>query len=187
MYTQQEWKNGFLGCFEILLFMSSGVERFDSIASQAVKSFIMPLILLPLFLVVTVGMSAGYNFYLLLSLHSLRVIFTSIMFLTVVYFMSRQLGRDEHFFRFVTVNNWMSIPSFLMVLPILFGLLLGSNFSGFESYAIFITLAGYVYTAFIATRSFRLPWELGGFIGVVSMAIDQNALHLMVYLRDFLV
>ncbi len=178
LFSKAEWKAGLLGCFEVSLFMREGMARFDDRPGSAIKSFLIPLILAPLLLSVLVGFSGGFSFTYLLTLHSARVAITSALFLAVVYYMTRHCGREAHFMRFVTVNNWMTIPSTLFLLPVVACLLMGLDASVYETYALFITLAGYVYTAFIIAGCFRLPWEMGGFIAIMGLAIDQHGLEL---------
>jgi len=55
-----------------------------------------------------------------------------------------------------------------------------------KNYAIFITMLGYVYCAFVLTHTFRIPWEMGGFIAIVGLAIDQNMLEITTQIRDAL-
>jgi len=185
-FTKQEWAHGLLGCFEIFLFMPRGLRRFDCSAPAAVKSFLIPLILSPILLALLVGFSSGFSFTYLLTLHSARVLITSLLFLGVVYVMIRQYGREEHFLRFVTVNNWMSIPSAILLLPVVACLVLGVGPEAYENYALFITLTGYIYTGFIITKSFKLPWEMGAFIAIMGLAIDQHALDLTRHLHQYM-
>ena len=186
MFSRQEWKQNLLGCLEVFLFMRSGIERYCESREAAIKSFIIPVILLPFILAVMVAMSSGFSVSLLLSLHFLRVVLTILMFFTAVYFLCKQFRRHQFFYRFMTVSNWSNIPGVLMVMPILVGILAGYDMAVFENYAIFITLVGYVYSAFIITNCFRLPWEMGGFIAIVGLAIDQNLLDITIYIRDMI-
>ncbi|MCB1590985.1 MAG: hypothetical protein KDI90_00900 [Alphaproteobacteria bacterium] len=185
-FSKHEWKAALLGCLEICLFMRQGLGRFDDRPSSAIKSFLIPVILSPLMLAVLVGFSGGFSFNYLLGLHTARVAVTSGLFLAVVYLMTRQYGREAHFMRFVTVNNWMTVPSTLFLLPVVACLVLGVDHSAYETYALFITLAGYVYTAFVLTGCLRLPWEMGGFIAIMGLAIDQHALEFTRSLHQFL-
>ncbi len=178
MFTRKETVESLKGCSEICLFMSRGISRFPTGAGAAVKSFLIPIILAPIVLAILIGVSSGFSFNYLLALHSARVVLTSALFLAVVYFMSKQYGREEHFFRFVTVNNWMTIPSTLLLLPIMGGLVMGYDYALFETYALFVTILGYIFIGFIVTNSFRLPWEMGGFIAILGMAIEQHGLDL---------
>ncbi len=187
MFTKSEWKLNLVGCMEILLFMPIGVERFGSSLNDAVRSFIVPILLLPILLSVMVAMSDGFPLSILLSLHMIRVVLAAVIFFTVVYFLSKQFERQEHFYKFVNVVNWSNILGVTMTLPILVALVMGYDIAALESYAVFITIVGYIYSAFILTHCFRFPWEMGGFIAIVGLAIDQNLLDVTVYIRDLLV
>lgn len=186
MFTKQEWKQNLVGCMEIFLFMPVGVDRFQSSWSAAMRSFIVPVVLLPILLAVMVAMSAGFSLGILLSLHMIRILLAAGLFFAVVYFLSKQFERQEHFYKFVNVVNWSNIPGVLLTLPILVALVMGYDITALESYAVFITIVGYIYLAFILTHCFRFPWEMGGFIAIVGLAIDQNLLDVTVYLRDLL-
>ena len=187
LFTKAEWKLNLIGCMEILLFMPVGVDRFNSSRSAAVRSFLVPIALLPILLAVMVAMSEGFPLAILISLHMIRIILSAALFFVVVYFLSKQFERQEHFYKFVNVVNWSNIPGVLLTLPILVALLMGYDVTALESYAVFITIVGYVYSAFILTHCFRFPWEMGGFIAIVGLAIDQNLLDVTVYIRDLLV
>ena len=56
----------------------------------------------------------------------------------------------------------------------------------FEVYAVFVEIIGYVYSAFVITYCFKLPWEMGGFIAIVGLAINENLFDLTNYIRDTL-
>lgn len=187
LFTKTECKLNFIGCMEILLFMPVGVGRFNPSRSAAVRSFIVPILLLPILLAVMVAMSAGFPLGLLIFLHMTRIILATALFFVVVYFLSKQFERQEHFYKFVNVVNWSNIPGVLLTLPILVALIMGYDITAFESYAVFTTIVGYVYLAFILTHCFRLPWEMGGFIAIIGLAIDQNLLDITAYIRDLLV
>lgn len=184
MFTKEEWKKNLLGCFEIVLFMPAGVQRFSKDRQDAIRSFLIPLIILPFTLMLFVLMSSGFSWSFILSLHFVRMVLTLLLFITAVYFLTKQFGRDRYFYQFLSAINWFNIPSLLLTLPILWGLMQGIEMSYFESYAVFVTLLGYVFSAFIITHAFRIPWEMGGFIAIVGLAIDQNLLDLALYVRD---
>ncbi|MCB1783704.1 MAG: hypothetical protein KDI13_06870 [Alphaproteobacteria bacterium] len=186
MFTKEEIRRNLLGCFEIMLFIPYGVERFETSRSDAVKSFIITLLLLPPSLLVMAALSQGYSWNLLFSLHTARFFVTMAAFLGAVYFLAKQLGRQEHFFRFVTISNWINIPTVLLCAPIMIGFFIGGDMTVLKNYAIFITMLGYVYCAFVLTHTFRIPWEMGGFIAIVGLAIDQNMLEITTQIRDAL-
>lgn len=184
MFTTEELKNNILGGIEIFLFMPQGIERFSSERNDAIKSFLIPIFLLPTTLYAIVSLSEGYAWEWVVSLHAVRIVLTILAFMMVIYFFSKQLGREEYFFRFLTLSNWLAVPGFFLMLPISYGFWMGYNMSLFESYAVFVTLVSCLYCAFTLTYCFKVPWEMGGFIAIIGLAIDQNLFDLTIYIRD---
>lgn len=186
MFSKAEWKNNLMGCLEVFLFMPNGVQRFSNSKRDAYKSFIIPVAFLPLTLMVIMALpdeSVGPA-SLLLPLHVVRIILAVVLFLTAVYFLAKQCDREEHFYQFLNVSNWCNIAGLILVAPIVYGVFSGQDMAAFEAYAVFITIAGYIYTAFILTHCFRLPWEMGGFIAIIGLAIDENLFTVTHMLRD---
>lgn len=187
MFSRQEIKKNLLGCFEIVLFMAKGVERFSESRQAAIKSFAVPLLLVPVALLITSVKSTGYPVFLLVALHGARFIITYSLFMIIVYFLTQQIKRQEHFYQFVNAYNWLAVPSTLLILPILVALTMGLyTWEELEQYAIFTVLVSYVFSAFIMTHALRIPWEMGGFVAIVGMCIDQTALSIFGYVRDAL-
>ena len=184
MFTKSEFKQNLLGCFEIAIFMSKGIERFDETKVTAVKSLLVPLILTPIVVILMVMVFSDFATEVLIPLHVGRIILTMVITWAIVYLLSKHFNRDQYFWRFVTVSCWADIIGFLLLLPIVIGVLSGYEFAVFESYALFIGIVGYVYAAFIATHVLKLPWELGGFVAIVGMGVSENMLDFTVYLRD---
>lgn len=176
MFSKQEVKLNLIGCAEIFLFMRSGLERFIVLPSAAIKSFIIPVIFMPLSLLVIFLMSKGEMHSVIVFLHVLRMAASLGLYLLAVYFLAKQYHREGHFYRFLVIFNWMNVVGLVYLLPIALGVLAGYPINMFENYAIFITLTSYVYLAFVLTHCFRLPWEMGGFIAIVGLAIDDNLL-----------
>ena len=187
MFSTKEILNKLLGCFEITLFMKTGINRFPPEKRDAIKSFLVPLLLAPPTLMILVLKSPGYPVGLLFALHGARIILVTVLFLFLMYHFSKHLDRKNGFFQFVSVGNWMNIPVFLLLIPILVVLLTGGTIEGsIESYAIVITLLSYILTGFVATHTLRIPWEMGGAIAVISMFINQTSLQMVIDLRNYL-
>ncbi len=186
MFTKQEFKQNLLGCFEIFLFMPKGLDRFDVTPAKAIKSFLIPLAFLPLILAAIVGLSEEFSPSLVIFLNVLRITFSALLFLAAVYFLTKQFDRHDKFYKFLMVSNWLNINGLILASPILIGMAMGQAAETFEVYAVFIEIVGYVYSAFVITHCFRLPWELGGFIAIVGLAINENLFELSNYARDML-
>ena len=186
MFTREELKNNLIGCAEIALFMPNGVERYDSSKSAAIRSFLVTLILLPAVVAVWAYRAGSVPAGLVVGLHLAHFVLSALLFLTVVYFLSKQYNREEHFFRFITAVNWQGVTGVFLVFPVLAAVLFGWDIEPWENYSIFVTLLSYVYTGFIVTYVFRIPWELGGFVAVIALAVDQNLLEVVKHLQDYL-
>lgn len=176
MLKKQELKENLLGCFEIILLMRSGIDRFKCTSREnAIKSFIIPVIFLPLVLTVLVVTSAeGYSIPFILSVHLIRIVAGLTIGLSIIYFVSKQYERHEHFYKFLVIVNWFSLFDIILVSPVLFYIFSGADATEIEAYAVFITLLGYIYSAFIITHCFRMPWQMGGFVAIIGMAIDES-------------
>jgi len=186
MISKNELAHNLRGCLEIFLFMPKGFERFDITPAKAIRSFFIPLALLPFILMIVVNMHDEFSPTLIISLNLLRIFFSIILFLTAVYFLTKQFDRHHHFYKFILISNWLNINALLMALPILIGMATGVPSDDFEVYAVFCEIIGYVYSAFVITYCFRLPWEMGGFIAIVGLAINENLFDLSNYARDLL-
>lgn len=185
MFTREEIKNNLIGCAEIVLFMPHGVERYDPSKSAAIRSFLVSLFLLPVVVAVWSFRAGTVPVPLVVGLHFVHFVLTAVLFLTTVYFLSKQYNREQHFFRFITAANWQGVSGVLLSLPILIAVFAGFDIEPWQNYSVFVTLLMYVYTGFIATYVFKFPWELGGFIAVVALAFDQNLLEVVKILKDY--
>ncbi|MGH1455980.1 MAG: hypothetical protein ACRBDI_04300 [Alphaproteobacteria bacterium] len=185
MFSREAIIRKLLGCFEVFLLMPVGIKRFEGSRAEAIKSFVIPIVLLPFIMIVLVAMSPGYSVNLLVLIHLIRIIVTVILGLAAVYFLAMQFGKVEYFYKFLNVSNWYNIPSVIFLSPIIFAFMMGYDMGAMESYAVFLTLIGVLYSSFVITHVFKLPWELGGFIAIVCLAIDQNVFGFALYIRDW--
>ncbi len=185
MFSRDEMLRKLLGCFEVFLFMPRGVDRFEGTREQAIKSFVVPIVLLPFTMIVMVALSSGYSWNLLIAVHFVRIVITFALAIAAVYFLVKQFNRGEYFYKFLNVSNWFNVPAVALTLPIIGALMMGYDMSVMESYAVFVTILGVVYMAFMVSYVFRLPWEIGGFVAIVCLAIDQNLFGVALYVRDW--
>lgn len=182
MFSKQEWVSGLRGLLEIFLFMKQGTTRFDTSFSAAIRSLIFPAIFLPLSLIIIASMAKPEDFYQALFIHLIEILMAAMLFFGVVYGFSKQYERSDKFWHFVNVSNWANINGMIFIMPILIGILLGIEPRAFENYAIFVTIMAHVYNAFILTHVFRVPWEMGGFIAIVGLAITNEGMVAAEYL-----
>jgi hypothetical protein len=104
--------------------------------------------------------------------------------LLLVFFFCKKVNRLEFLYQYIIVQNWFEIALLALIAPIFILMGMGAPLEQFESYAIFITLLSYVYSGFILTHALRIPWEMGGFIAVSFLFIDQTGFDVIEFVRD---
>ncbi len=187
MFLSKQVKQNLLGCFEIVLFMKAGFDRFSNSRSDALKSFLIVLVILPLILGVRVIMSPEYSPSLIVFLYTPITILALVGFLGLVFCFSKHYERTQYFYKYLNVVNWFNIAMLALTSPLLVAIALGAQESTqFESYAVFMIMVGYLYSGYILTHVFRVPWELGGFVAIFGMLIDQTLLEFADHIRDAL-
>ena len=187
MFTKDEIKRNLLGGLEIALFMPVARTRFGTNYDEALRSFFIPVILFPLTLLGVYLCPkpdlAGASVNMIALLYSLRMAATWALFLGSVYWITGHVGRREHFSQFVIAINWLQVPATVVFLPFLWMMLTGGHTWG-ELYPAIICVMVYTYafTAFMAAWVLRIPWELAGFITMISFLINDytgDILHMV--------
>ncbi len=169
-----------LGCLEAALFMPETARRFGSSYDEMIRSFYIPVIAFPLTLMAIYLYPrpeiASHSHVIVSMLYSLRFAFSLGIFLGFVYFIARKIERTEHFFQFVTANNWLTIPSAIVSIPILMLLTQGDAAAIREAQVLSVLLVfyTYAYTAFAAACILRIPLELAGFIAMIGVLINNS-------------
>ena len=189
LFTRQELTRNLLGCLEAALFMRPVRERFGATHEEATRSFIIPILMLP------VSMLALYFYPFahldhnaanqLAFLYCLRGAISWALFFSSVYWLTREVDRRQYFWQFVTATNWLSIPATLVFLPIVLKVAYGGQSLAMLHPAIMLTmLYTYAFTAYTAARVLRAPLELGGFIALIAFIVNNyttGLLHLITH------
>ena len=192
MFPQGEIKRNLLGCLEIALLMRQGRSRFGNTQEEAIRSFIIPILVSPLVLLAimlypSTEISEVSRDTLAL-IYALRMAAVTALFLGAVWWIVREIDRREYFLQFIIAMNWLSIPATLMIVPSLW-LALNGSFTWDELYPFTCALMGYSYlfTAFMASCVLRIPLELAGFITFISYAVNTHTLDIMKWIgQNFL-
>jgi hypothetical protein len=190
MFLNREWRQNLLGSLEIALFMRAGAQRFSPSADMMKKSFLIPIVLLPLSLLVVVfahpeGAMDALSLQIISVIYALRLFVYLAAFLGMVYLMASKLGRLEDFYRFAVANNWLTIPAAALMLPLTLLFMNGVyEFSEIYPLMVFVTLYSYACTAFMATHILRIPAELACFVAIAGMAINQTTLHALKFVAS---
>ena len=188
-FTKEEVRRNLLGCLEVALFMPGARSRFSSDADEAIRSFLVPMLLLPVTLLLVCLFPhpelTDNSVNMVTILYSLRMVATWGLFLGSVYWLAKNINRREYFCQFVIAFNWLTIPATLIYIPAAWMLLSGA-YSWHELYpfTVSLTIYTYAFTAFMAAYVLRVPWELAGFIAVISVLVDDYTADLIGFVSD---
>lgn len=189
MFTKEELKRNLLGSLEVALFMPIARQRFGNSYDEAVRSFIVPILLFPLTL------AAVYLFpqhdadnvsaNTLAMLYSLRMAASWALFITAVYMIVREIDRRDLFYKFIIANNWITVPATAVFIPVAF-MLLSGRYTWDELYPFMMCLMlySYAFTAFMVAYILRVPWELAGFITFMGVTINNDTLDLVRWITE---
>lgn len=61
-----------------------------------------------------------------------------------------------------------------------------NTYDNVEGYAIFTAIAGYIVTGYVATHALRLPWQLGTFVAIISLAINDISLQISEFISGMI-
>jgi hypothetical protein len=181
-----------LGCLEAVLFMPETAKRFGSSYDEMIRSFMVPVIVFPLSLLAVYlcpkPEMADQSHVIISMLYSLRFAFSLGIFLGFVYFIAAKIERTEHFFQFVTANNWLALPSAIISVPILMLLTQGDAHAAQEAEVLSLILVfyTYTYTAFTAACILRIPIELAGFIAMTGLIVNNSTHDILGWLGSVL-
>lgn len=181
MFPEGEVRRNLLGCFETVLLMRQARTRFGTTAPEAIRSFAIPVMISPLFLLAfflfQVPETSEASRYTIALLYALRMVTVWGMFLGLVWWIAREIDREQHFFQFVIANNWLSIPATLLLLPVLYLMFKGTmTWEEAYPYMSMLMVYAYVFTAYMASWVLRIPLELGGFITFISYIVNTHTL-----------
>jgi hypothetical protein len=184
MFSGEEIKRNLIGCLETALFMPTARRYFGNSAGEACRSFIIPVLMFPVtifaFYLYPKPELADKSLELVTILYAVRVAVAWLLSLGTIYWILRGIEREQYFFQFVTAYNWLAIPCTVVVLPVLWMLYSGSH-SGGEILPLLLFLIGYsyVFTAFMAAYVLRIPWQLAGFIVILTMAVNDGTMNVV--------
>lgn len=175
----QSIKSSLLGTFEIALLMPQGAKRFSTERDAAIRSFFIPALLFPISLLALYHTSPGTSgddlTNTIIMLYAVRLFVFWLLFFGIVRWILNEVGRGEHFYQFVSANNWLSIPATAIFIPIVWMIAAGTH-SFNELYPFILCLMGYTYlfTAYMSVHVLRVPLEFAGFLVFIAFMIDRS-------------
>jgi len=191
MFQGSEIRRNLLGCLEIALFMPQAGTRFGNSYDEMIRSFYIPVFCFPVilffFYTLMPGELTDESHTVISMIYSLRFAISLGVFLGFVYFLASKIERKDHFYRFVIANNWLSLPTAVILIPLL-AMMIGDGHTIQEVKALSIILVFYTYafTAFMTACVLRVPIELAGFVSFIAFTIDTSSQDLLGWVGSML-
>jgi hypothetical protein len=185
---QNPLKNMLLGTMELGLFMSIGAKRFQENRATALKSFLIPFLLLPLWVlaiyVAPTERLGQRSFGELLMLHGQIKILFALGLLGLIALLAHFTDREDKFWSFVTAVNFLSIAGLAITMPIL-GMAMAGWHSWDDLYAILLAAALYEFAllGFAAAYILNLPWQLAAAISFFALILHQLTSQTIFYFQ----
>ncbi len=186
---RHEIMRNLLGALEVALFMPVARKRFGDTQDEAIRSFIVPILLFPLTIAVVQAFPkeqmADHSANMISLMYSLRMAGIWAIFFGTVYWITKGIDRKKYFFQFVIATNWLTVPATTVFIPVAWMLFAGIH-SWEELYPFMVCLMLYTYafTGFMAAYVLRIPWELAGFIVFLGMCINDTTLDILYWVGD---
>jgi len=185
-FTREEIKRNLLGSLEISLFMPAGHSRFGDTFDEAVRSFIIPILLFPATILalyfypesaVRENIDSMNTISLLLSL---RLAVSWAIFFGAVYWIVKKCDRQQHFYRFVIAMNWLTVPATVIFIPVAWMLIQGTHsWQELYGFMLALTFYSYAFTAYMTSRVLIIPMELAAFIIIVGMCVNDSTINIV--------
>lgn len=185
--SKQEYsKNPLLGAVETAIFMPQFTERFGNDFQSMLKSFLVPLIMMPL---TYIGLYLSHHeqpeiahlpYSQVASMFFIKSLFVMGLSFLIIYGFAKVYERLDNFYLTITAGNWSGVFPTLLFLPVLCSMWMGVH-SWEEAYPISIVFAiyGYAVAAFVLTRGLNIPWEMGGFLAICLLAVNETAFDIL--------
>lgn len=181
----------FLGAMEVNLFMRQGLARFPQDAHTMAWSFLVPLALMPITALALYatqdqrpelsGISVAYMMALFLGKGAAN----TIIGLLVLYVFAKAYNRLERVCHVITLGNWAGLWPSLIFFPAVLALLSGwCSWEQLYPVSVVFSLYAYVLSAYILTRGLFIPWEMGGFLAIIGMAINETGFDVLYWLAS---
>lgn len=191
MFTKEDLKNNLLGCLEVALLMPQARNRFGKTADDALKSFLIPVFFFPFTLLFIYNFPqaaiADHSRNTISLLYSMRLVITWGLFLGTVYLILKKIDRKEYFCQFVTALNWLTVPTSVIYIPVIW-LYFSGAYSLEELMPFIYCIIGYSYffTAFMAAYVLRVPWELACFVIFIGIVVNEKTIDILYWISSVL-
>lgn len=181
------FKKSIIACLESALLMPQGARKFPVSVRAYGLSLLIPFIVLPLTAVTFIAAhpeTLSLQAQLFLSLvYLLRTIVYLGAFAGFAYILSKSLEKESQFYRLLIAHNALLLPAALLMLPLSLGFLSG-HYVWDEVFPLMVCITGYFTfcLGYASVKILDIPAELGAFIAIAALAINQTALDSIKFL-----
>lgn len=147
--TQKEYsKNPLLGAVETAIFMPQFTHRFGNDFQSMLKSFLVPLAMMPL---TYIGLYLSHHdqpeiahlaYSQVALMFFIKAVFMMSLSFLIIYGFARAYDRLDNFYKTITAGNWSAIFPTLLFLPVLCSMWMGVH-SWEDAYPISVVFAVY--------------------------------------------
>ncbi len=190
-FKQGEIKTNLLATLEMALLMPQGPARFTNDMGAMFRSFWLVVLVMP-FTYYAISLMqpatpqiAELSFMLVAFMFTVKIAIATVLTILISYGFAKHYERLEFFCATISALNWSGLINTVLFLPAV--LMVGfGNFvwDDVYGYLVFLMLYGYLVTGFILTYTMRIPWELGGFLAICFMAVNQTSIDVMYWIAS---
>ena len=182
--VKAEIKNALWGCLEIPLYLKIGTTRFTGTLDAFKRSIWIPALLIPVVAIVIPNPEpyADKSHLWAICLLMLQMFLSTSCFIAGIYFFRMKHVTNEQFLRCITCYNWLSLPSFIINIPLMMLAVTGVNtWDDVYAMMILLVLYSYTYVAFMITYTLRINGYLGCAFALMALLIDDIVRNICTY------
>jgi|GEM_PF-3861104 len=171
-----EFKNALWGSIEIPLFLKKGVSRFTPHLSGLFISVLVPLLVIPIYLILLPAEEGleEKSFIFRLSILTCSTLISSILYLSCIYFLKNYNTSKLEFIEFVTAFNWLSLSNLLIQIPfLLLGIVGVSSWDIIYDMLILTIFYSCAYLTFLIFHLLKTNWAVSFAFAIIAVITSE--------------
>jgi hypothetical protein len=181
------------GGFDLILLFGRGIKPFaeNPTKEAALKSMWIPIVLYPIAPLVAwfyppIGMHEGGFAYSQIFLNvTAFYILSFVVTAAIVWLFGYWLKQTDGFWLWLQAHNWVSIPMLVVSLPIAAAMIFDwVPREELDRISVIVTMYGFLVSACIVFRSYKINWELAGSLACMSLFVNQQVWNLLYRIQD---
>lgn len=179
-----EIRNALWGCLETPLFLTRGMTRFSGSRAAILRSILVPVLLVPVYVAILPDDPEGHHPSYLLAVVALllSVLVSSLLFLTGMYFFKNKTMPKDVFGQFISAYNWLNVPEACIQIPLMLLAFFGVHTWDEVFIALFfLNFYVYAYLAFFIVRFFKMSWYMAVSLILIDVMLGEMSQYLVDY------